>query len=130
MKKYSHASLGVFTAGQAFQLEDVNYPSNWLEHASETWLNANGFTVVDVPEPEPDLATVKEALLKSAKDQTNAKLAHTDWYVIRKAETNKPIPQAIQDEREEARASCDAYEALLNACSTLEQVRALDDITL
>lgn len=45
------------------------------------------------------LTELKNNKIDELKVKTNAKLASTDWYVIRNLERNIDIPQDIQDER-------------------------------
>lgn len=68
---------------------------------------------------------LKLIYIDESKCSTNNLLSETDWYLIRKAETNKPIPQDVQDRRASIRSSCDAYEISVNACQTVDELQAL-----
>lgn len=52
--------------GQAFTLDDIKYPANWLEKASLDDLNDRGILMEEVPDPDPEppsLEDVKADLL-------------------------------------------------------------------
>ena len=66
-----------------------------------------GDTVQDMPVLERDEPTAEEIannLVASENYAARKYLADTDWYVTRKAETGKAIPDDILTKREEARA--------------------------
>ena len=82
---------------------------------------------------EPVLQDGKQVVIKGlksqkisiSKQQTAGLLANTDWYVTRKADTGTAIPQEIQDFRTEVRAVSNQQETQINACTTVEQLKAL-----
>lgn len=69
--------------------------------------------VVEVRFPNADFspASIRKALKAMAKDAAGFALAPTDWYVIRSAETGKPIPQDVKAERDRIRQKADSYDS-------------------
>jgi hypothetical protein len=86
---------------------------------------------------EPVLQDGKQVVIKGlksqkisiSKQQTAGLLANTDWYVTRKADTGTAIPQEIQDFRTEVRIVSNQQETQINACTTVEQLKALYEYT-
>ena len=82
---------------------------------------------------EPVLQDGKQVVIKGlksqkisiSKQQTAGLLQSTDWYVTRKSDTGTAIPQDIQDFRTEVRAVSNQQETQINACTTVEQLKAL-----
>lgn len=82
---------------------------------------------------EPVLQDGKQVVIKGlksqkisiSKQQTAGLLSNTDWYVIRKSDTGTAIPQEIQDFRTNVRAVSNQQETQINACSNVEQLKAL-----
>ena len=60
---------------------------------------------------------VKTVLKAQEKATAGSLLAQYDWYVVRKAETSKAIPSAIQTFRDGVRTACDTREKEIDACS-------------
>ena len=56
------------------------------------------------------------------RNDTNKKLAETDWYVIRSAERSIDIPQDIQDARAAILSNHDTSESEINSLSTKKSV--------
>lgn len=50
------------TQGQAFELDGIKYPRNWLARATPDDLRDRGITVEEVPDPEPQPPTVQDLL--------------------------------------------------------------------
>lgn len=48
------------TQGQAFTLDDIQYPANWLEKASLDDLNDRGILLEEIPAPEPEPPSLDE----------------------------------------------------------------------
>ena len=82
---------------------------------------------------EPVLQDGKQVVIKGlksqkisiSKQQTAGLLQSTDWYVTRKSDTGTAIPQEIQDFRTEVRTVSNQQETQINACTTVEQLKAL-----
>lgn len=68
---------------------------------------------------------LKSQKISISKQQTAGLLANTDWYVTRKSDVGTAIPQAIQDFRTNVRAVSNQQETQINACTTVEQLKAL-----
>ena len=68
---------------------------------------------------------LKSQKISISKQQTAGLLQSTDWYVTRKADTGTEIPQNIQDFRNEVRSVSNQQETQINACTTVEQLKAL-----
>ena len=68
---------------------------------------------------------LKSQKISISKQQTAGLLQSTDWYVTRKSDTGTAIPQEIQDFRTEVRAVSNQQETQINACTTVEQLKAL-----
>ena len=72
------------------------------------------------------LAKMKEDAIKSLKSQANTKLAETDWYIVRKADTGAEIPQNIIDTRASIRSTVETKEAEINALTTKAKIVEYD----
>jgi hypothetical protein len=58
----------------------------------------NNFPIIaEIPEPTEEEIAAKEQ--RKANSEAIAYLYDTDWYVVRKEETGKPIPQDVLDKR-------------------------------
>jgi hypothetical protein len=68
---------------------------------------------------------LKSQKISISKQQTAGLLSSTDWYVTRKADTGTAIPQEIQDFRNEVREVSNQQETQINACTTVEELKAL-----
>jgi hypothetical protein len=86
---------------------------------------------------EPVLQDGKQVIIKGlksqkisiSKQQTAGLLSSSDWYVTRKSDTGTAIPQEIQDFRTEVRIVSNQQETQINACTTVEQLKALYEYT-
>ena len=100
--------------GNAFakQLEDVNA------------VDQNGAPIL---QDGVQLVTkgLKSQKISISKQQAAGLLQSTDWYVTRKADTGTAIPQDIQDFRTAVRSVNNQQETQINACSNVEQLKAL-----
>jgi hypothetical protein len=96
----------------AKQLEDVNA------------VDQNGDAII---QDGKQLVTkgLKSQKISVSKQQAAGLLQSTDWYVTRKSDTGTEIPQAIQDFRNQVRAISNQQETQINACTTVEQLKAL-----
>jgi len=72
---------------------------------------------------------LKSQKISISKQQTAGLLQSTDWYVTRKLDTGTAIPQEIQDFRTEVRIVSNQQETQINACTTVEQLKALYEYT-
>ena len=96
----------------AKQLEDVNATDEDGEPVLQ-----DGVQVV--------IKGLKSQKISISKQQTAGLLNSSDWYVTRKSDTGTAIPQEIQDFRNEVRAVSNQQETQINACTTVEQLKAL-----
>jgi hypothetical protein len=96
------------------QLEDVNATDEDGEPVIQ-----NGVQVV--------IKGLKSQKISISKQQTAGLLQSTDWYVTRKSDTGTAIPQEIQDFRTEVRIVSNQQETQVNACTTVEELKALYD---
>jgi len=65
---------------------------------------------------------LKSTEIAKVKAQAGGQLQETDWYIIRKGETNADIPSSVLIKRAEIRAASDEQEARINSCTTLEEL--------
>lgn len=128
-----------------FWHEGISYPANWLAVSSMEDKAALGITPADPPQMRPDdryyyvedkgdgtytatpkdLDQVKAVRTNEVKAQASAILGSTDWYVIRHAETEDPVPGHVTDHRDDIRLLSDEYENAINDCTTIEELAAL-----
>ena len=84
--------------------------------------------VTEVPEGATEPVTtkgLKSQLVAQAKAAAGSALAATDWMVIRKAERGVDVPADVAAERAKIVADCDAKEAAIKACTTVEELMAV-----
>ena len=125
-------------------LKDESYYNNTNEifefkkgKAIRKWGTATPKQLEDVnatdEDGEPVIRDGKQVVIKGlksqkiqiVKQQTAGLLSSSDWYVTRKADTGTAIPQEIQDFRNEVRAISNQQETQINACTTVEELKAL-----
>ena len=68
---------------------------------------------------------LKSTWIERTKLTANTLLASTDWYVVRKSETNTAIPTDIATYRAAVRTATGTIETAINACTTLDEFKAL-----
>jgi len=89
-------------------------------------VDENGDAVID---PNTGEQMVQTGLKTQYKNQNNkicySKLSVSDWYVIRATETGGTVPDEITVYRSAVRAKANEIEAAINACSTMDQFKAL-----
>ena len=125
-------------------LKDESYYNNTNEifefkngKAIRKWGTATAKQLEDVnatdEDGDPVIQDGKQVVIKGlksqkisiSKQQTAGLLSSTDWYVTRKSDTGTAIPQEIQDFRTEVRIVSNQQETQINACTTVEQLKAL-----
>ena len=120
---------------RAFTHDGIQYPANWLRLASLEEKTAIGITeVANDPTYDqrfywgPDLPKDHEGLVTLWIDTTNqtaySLLAPSDWYVIRKQETEVAVPQDVLDRRGEIRTYCDTKREAISATTTTDELAA------
>ena len=120
----------------AFSNGDINYPANWLRHATLAEKNAIGITEVAAPayydqrfywgvgNPKT-LADLKTNWISQQKATAGSLLSETDWMIIRKEEASTAVPGATQTYRTAVRAQCKKREDQITACATTDELAAL-----
>ena len=71
---------------------------------------------------------LKSTAIAQAKTEAAGLLAPYDWYVTRKAETDKAIPSDVSTYRTAVRTSCANIETAINAVKTHAKFMALYDV--
>jgi len=62
---------------------------------------------------------------ENIKNQASGYLTRTDWYVVRKADAGTAVPSAITTHRAAVRTTSNDMEALIDACTTVDELVAL-----
>ena len=69
---------------------------------------------------------LKGQKIKVIKEQAGGLLAPTDWHVIKEVETSDyVVPTEITDYRTQVRAKSNEMETQINACTTVDELKAL-----
>ena len=143
--KEEKEAIGIYEVEtDSSKFKDESYYNNTNEifefkkgKAIRKWGTATAKQLEDVnatdEDGEPVIQDGKQVVIKGlksqkisiSKQQTAGLLQSTDWYVTRKADTGTAIPQEIQDFRTEVRIVSNQQETQINACTTVEQLKAL-----
>ena len=143
--KEEKQAIGIYEVEtDSTNLKDESYYNNTNEifefkkgKAIRKWGTATPKQLEDVnatdEDGEPVIRDGKQVVIKGlksqkiqiVKQQTAVLLQSTDWYVTRKADTGTAIPQNIQDYRNQVREVSNQQETQINACTTVEQLKAL-----
>ena len=86
-------------------------------------VDESGEPVVDELGNQVVTKGLKSAEIARAKSQADSRLAPTDWYIIRKAETNEDIPVEVLHHRADVRVETDAAVAAIEALSSIEELK-------
>jgi hypothetical protein len=120
-----------------FATEDgTQYPANWLRLSSADEKASIGITEaadpagyddryywgVGIPK---DLAECKANMISQIKSTAGSMIAPTDWKIIRATETGAPINPDLLAARAAIRTASDANETAVNACTTVDELAAL-----
>ena len=76
-------------------------------------------------EDDGETKGLKSQWIAQVKSAANSQLASTDWMVIRKAERDVAIPSDVVAERAQIIADCNAKEAAIRACTTVDDLMAV-----
>jgi hypothetical protein len=114
-------------------LKDESYYNNTNEifefkkgKAIRKWGKATSKQLEDIINDDNKITKgLKSQKISISKQQAAGLLQSTDWYVTRKSDTGTEIPQSIQDFRNQVRAISNQQETQINACTTVEQLKAL-----
>ena len=120
----------------AFTHNNIQYPANWLRLASPAERAAIGITEVADPERyddrfywapgnPKDLDQLKTQMVGQVKSIAGSLLATTDWKITRAAEGVKPCDAETLADRAAIRTASNANEALITACTTVDQLAAV-----
>jgi hypothetical protein len=135
--------------GTAFTHGGIQYPANWLNHASQQEKQAIGITEV-TEQSRPDdrfywvtdnnngtFSTIDKQLnddtannstglktqwINQFKSTTNSILSSTDWMVIRKAERNIDIPESVSTYRAAIITEMNRLETAISSANTIAQL--------
>lgn len=84
--------------------------------------------VTETPEGQTQPVTtkgLKSQWIAQNKAAAGSALAQTDWCITRKVERNIDVPESIATERALIVAECDAKEAAIATCTTIEELMAV-----
>ena len=116
--------------GRPFTHNGIQYPGNWLNLTSADEKAAIGITWEADPAPfnskfyfsadnPRDVADVKPGMLAEQDTTAHSLLTPTDWYIVRKSETNTAIPVGITSFRTEVRDTCEARKVAINGAADI-----------
>lgn len=116
--------------------DGTQYPNNWLRLASPEERAAIGITEAADPatyddrfywgvDNPKDLDQCKAMLVAQVKQTAGSLLAPTDWKVIRFIEAALSIDAETSEYREAVRAASNTNEQAIAACTTVEELAAL-----
>ena len=140
-----------FTVGEGD--EAIQYPANWLRLASAEEKAALGITEVDdapayddrfywgvgLPKDLDDVWVVDEAndtrtrqsvglksqMIAQVKDTAGKLMAPTDWCVLRQLSKGIGMSSHVENYRDAVVAASNQFEAQITACTTVEELAAL-----
>ena len=123
-----------FTVGEGD--EAIQYPANWLRLASPEERAAIGITEVADPEVyddrfywgpgnPKDFAMVKDMLHGQLTATAYSLLQPTDYKLVRKVETGEDVDEGTMTKRTAIRAAFADNLALIEACTTTEELAEL-----
>jgi hypothetical protein len=119
-----------------FTHNEIQYPANWLRLTTLEEKQAIGITEVADPERyddrfywgvgnPKDLDQLKAQFVGQVKSIAGSLLAPTDWKIVRAAEGVKACDQDTLDARTAIRAASNTNEALVTACTTVDELAAV-----
>ena len=143
-----------FSRPTAFTYKDLQYPSNWIQNATAEEKSAIGLVEVTISGGRKNddyydndlgniviasdgsasrtwkntaktLSTVQSTKIQNAKRDANTMLSNTDWYVVRKAETDVAVPSEITAYRTAVRTCYGNLKTAINAASNIDGVATL-----
>jgi len=89
-------------------------------------VDADGNAVIDpITGVQKVQLGLKSQWIAQTKTTANEKLKVHDWYVVRNAEKSVAIPADITTYRDAVRTAASTIETAINACSTLDDFKAL-----
>ena len=122
--------------GRPFNTATASYSQLWATALSEDEKIAIGITWE--PDPTPfdtkyyfsagnprNVVELKSNAVKEQKKIAGQTLSSTDWYVVRKSETDVAIPSDVATYRASVRTACNTRETEINAVSDTAALEAL-----
>ena len=120
---------------------NITHPTNWMSWTDDE-KKAAGLAWTDDPKPYDStwylgwnsdesallpkpLADLQASKVQEAKSQSASLLSHTDWYVVRKTETNTATPDEITAYRTAVRANYASLKSAINAASDIAGLQAV-----
>ena len=88
-------------------------------------VDEDGKALLDIDGKQIVTLGLKSVAIAQAKTEAAGLLAPYDWYVTRKAETDKAIPSDVSTYRTAVRTSCEKIETAINAVKTHAKFMAL-----
>jgi hypothetical protein len=118
---------------RAFTHDGIQYPANWLRLTSLKEKEAIGISeVADPPYYDQrfywgvgnpkDHTQLVEQWVSTTNQTAYTLLLPTDWYIVRKTETDVAVPQDVLDRRTEIRSYCDEKRDAINATETTDEL--------
>jgi len=71
----------------------------------------------------PKLSEAKAQRIQEINDRAYEVLSGTDWYIVRKQETGKAVPQDVLDHRADVRSKSDTFKSDVNALESASEVQ-------
>jgi hypothetical protein len=116
--------------------DGTQYPANWIRLASPEERAAIGITEAADPVPyddrfywgpgiPKDIDQLKDSMVAQVKATAGTLLDVTDWKVVRAAEGVKAVDADTLADRAAIRAASDVNETAIKACSTVDELAAL-----
>ena len=117
--------------GRPFTHNGIQYPGNWLALTSADEKAAIGITWEADPAPfdhrfyvsagvaRTDVSAIKTSMTKEQDSAAFNLLEPTDWYVVRKYETDTAIPVGIASYRTAVRDTCESRKVAINGAADI-----------
>ena len=116
--------------GRPFTHNGIQYPGNWLNLTSADEKAAIGITWQADPAPfnskfyfsadnPREVADVKPGMLEEQDTTARNLLNSTDWYVVRKSETDTAIPVGITSYRTAVRDTCESRKVAISGAADI-----------
>lgn len=140
----------IVRAGKAWTDNDqIQHPANWMVWSAEEkaakglvweddpdnsfdgrfyWSAGVPRALDDVTEEDGTITKgLKSNAIATVKAQAAGMLAPTDWYIVRKSETNEAVPENVLQYRSAVRTASGTIEAAITAAADLDAFMALYD---
>ena len=139
----------IIRAGKAWTDNDqIQHPANWMLWDDATkaakglvweddpasfdgrfyWSAGVPKALDDVTEEDGTITKgLKSNAIATVKAQAAGMLAPTDWYIVRKSETNEAVPENVLQYRSAVRTASGTIEAAITAAADLDAFMALYD---